>query len=307
MFGALKNAFSKFVQAVTTKELSEEELEEVFEELVLNLAEADVAFEVAEEIASRIKEELSKTRVPRFGNRKELVLSILEKVLLEVFSRAEQVDFFKVIEEARAKGEPAVILFVGPNGYGKTTTIAKIGKLLMSKGLRVLGAASDTFRAGAIEQLEKHAKAVGFDVVKHKYGADPAAVAYDAVAMAKARGYDVVLIDSAGRLHTDRNLMEELKKIQRVVNPHLTVFVADALLGSDALEQIRTYMKFIRVDAIVLTKVDADPKGGSAITLVAASKKPIVFVGTGQGYDDLEVFDPAKFVRRFLSELRESS
>lgn len=297
MFGKLRSVLQEFVKTITTRPLTERELEDLCEDLVLKLVDADVALEVAEDLAQRIRERLREVRVPLLGGKEEVVKKIVKEVLLQVFHEVPTPNFLDLV---RSGERPFIILFVGPNGHGKTTTIAKIAYLLTRSGFRVLVACADTFRAGAIEQLQEHCRRIGVRMLTHQYGADPAAVAYDAVQHARARGYDVVLIDTAGRQHTDRNLMEEISKIYRVTRPHLVIFVGDALMGRDALEQIQTYLKFIRIDGIVLTKVDADPKGGAALTLVWTSRKPILFLGTGQRYEDLEVFDPEKFVERLL-------
>ncbi|MDI6846783.1 MAG: signal recognition particle-docking protein FtsY, partial [Candidatus Bathyarchaeia archaeon] len=197
-------------------------------------------------------------------------------------------------------GEPFVIVFVGINGTGKTTTIAKVARFLTKKGYSVVLACSDTYRAGSIEQLEEHAKRLGIRMIKHKYGADPAAVAYDTINHAKTRGINVVLIDTAGRMQTNRNLMNELAKIKRVVNPDLTILTVDSLTGNDAVMQAEEFHKSVGIDATILTKVDADVKGGSALSVTYVTKKPILFIGTGQKYENLEEFDPEKFVQMIL-------
>src|SRR3989475_7498051 len=197
---------------------------------------------------------------------------------------------------------PFVVMFVGVNGTGKTTTIAKLAYHIMKKGYTCVVAAADTFRAGAIEQLEKHAEAVGFKLIKHNAGADPAAVAFDAVEHARARRRDVVLIDTAGRMQTNTNLMDQMKKIKRVANPHMVVFVGDALAGNDAVEQARTFYEAVGFDAAILSKIDADAKGGAALSIAYSVGKPILFVGTGQGYDDLQVFDPRWMVEKIFEE-----
>jgi len=204
------------------------------------------------------------------------------------------------IEEKRKKGEPYVIVFVGINGTGKTTTIAKLVQFLTKKGYSVVLACSDTYRAGSIEQLEEHAKRLGVRMIKHEYGADPAAVAYDTVNHAKAHGTNVVLIDTAGRIQTNRNLMNELAKIKRIVNPDMTILTVDSLTGNDAIMQAEEFHKSVGIDATILTKVDADVKGGSALSVTYVTKKPILFIGTGQKYEDLEEFKPEKFLELIL-------
>jgi fused signal recognition particle receptor len=209
-------------------------------------------------------------------------------------------DFLRLVAEKKAQGAPYVILFVGINGTGKTTTIAKVTKLLQDNGHSVVLASGDTYRAGAIEQLEEHARRLGVRVIKHRYGSDAAAVSFDAVQHARAQGIDAVLIDTAGRMHTNRNLMDELEKIKRVVQPDLTVMVLDALIGNDAIDQAETFNRHIGFDAAILTKVDADAKGGSSLSISYITGKPIIYVGVGQEYRDLERFDARWFAGKIL-------
>jgi fused signal recognition particle receptor len=211
-----------------------------------------------------------------------------------------KIDLLKKAEEKRKNGEPFVLLFVGINGTGKTTTIAKVAQFMRDKGYSVVLACSDTYRAGSIEQLEEHAKRLGMRIITHKYGADPAAVAYDAISHAKAHGINVVLIDTAGRMQTNQNLMNELAKVKRVVSPDLTVLTLDSLIGNDAVMQAEEFHKCIGIDATILTKVDADVKGGSALSVTYVTQKPILFIGVGQTYKDLELFNPEKFVNMIL-------
>ncbi len=189
------------------------------------------------------------------------------------------------------------MVFVGVNGCGKTTTIAKLAKQLKDKGVSSVMAASDTFRAAAIHQLEEHANAVGVKLIKQDYGSDPAAVAFDAVRHAEAKNIDVVLIDTSGRMHSKANLMEEMAKIVRVAKPDLKVFVGEATTGNDAVEQAKRFNEVIEFDGIVLAKADIDEKGGAAISISYVTGKPILALGTGQGYDDLVAFDVAKVIK----------
>jgi fused signal recognition particle receptor len=191
-------------------------------------------------------------------------------------------------------------VFVGINGTGKTTTIAKVCRFLNKHGYSAVIACSDTYRAGSIEQMEEHARRLGIKMVKHAYGADPAAVAYDAISHAKAHGMNVVLVDTAGRMQTNQNLMNELAKIKRVVKPDLTLLTVDSLIGNDAVMQAEEFHRAVGIDGTILTKVDADVKGGSALSVTYVTQKPILFIGTGQTYDDLEEFDPEKFVEMIL-------
>lgn len=294
MFDKLKKVFSSFIEDITKKSISEKDLEEHLWNLQIALLECDVALPVAEEIVSKLKNSLIGMKVDRFGNIWPLIKDTMTKILKEFMIT---MDFLSLVNSKK----PFVIMFVGVNGTGKTTTIAKIGKYLMDNGLRIVFACSDTFRAGAEEQLEVHANRLGVKLIKHRYGADPAAVAYDAISYAKSNNVDVVLIDTAGRMQTDRGLMDELKKIHRVAKPDLTIFVGDSLTGNDALNQAQEFNKFVPIDAIVLTKIDADAKGGAAISIAHALKKPIIFLGIGQGYNDLIKFNPEWIIKNIFS------
>jgi fused signal recognition particle receptor len=300
MFEKLKSGFKGLVTKVTTTELKTENLNPILSDFKMTLAENDVAFPVADRICDELEKRLVGVQVKRLEDRKKIVEENLRQVLLEVMLTNNKIDLLKKIEEKRQTGEPFVLLFVGINGTGKTTTIAKVAQFLREKGYSVVFAGSDTYRAGSIEQLEEHARRLGIRVITHKYGADPAAVAYDAISHAKAHGVNVVLIDTAGRMQTNQNLMNELAKVKRVVSPDLTVLTLDSLIGNDAVMQAEEFHKCIGVDATILTKVDADVKGGSALSVTYVTQKPILFIGVGQEYKDLELFNPEKFVNMVL-------
>ncbi len=300
MFEKLKSGLNGLINKITTTELKAENLHPVLSDFKMNLIENDVAVPVAERICDEMERRLDGVQVKRLEDRRKIVKNSLLEVLLETMLTNDKIDFLKAIEEKRKKGEPFVIVFVGINGTGKTTTIAKVARFLMKKGYSVVLACSDTYRAGSIEQLEEHAKRLGIRMIKHKYGADPAAVAYDTVNHAKAHGINVVLIDTAGRMQTNRNLMNELVKIKRIVNPDMTILIVDSLTGNDAVMQAEEFHKSVGIDATILTKVDADVKGGSALSVTHITKKPILFIGTGQKYEDLEEFNPEKFVQMIL-------
>ncbi|MEM1539892.1 MAG: signal recognition particle-docking protein FtsY [Candidatus Bathyarchaeia archaeon] len=300
MFEKLKSGLSSLVNKITTTELKPENLRPILSEFKLNLIENDVAVPVAERICEEIEKRLNGVQVKRLEDKRKVVEQHLREVLLGVMRTNSKIDLFRAVEEKRKIKEPFVIVFVGINGTGKTTTIAKVAKFLNNRGYTVVLACSDTYRAGSIEQLETHAKRLGIRMIKHKYGADPAAVAYDAISHAKAHGIHVVLIDTAGRMQTNRNLMSELAKIKRVVNPDLTILTVDSLTGNDAVMQAEEFHKSVGIDATILTKVDADIKGGSALSVAYVTQKPILFVGTGQRYEDLEEFQPEKFVDMIL-------
>ena len=300
MFEKLKSGLKGLVNKVTTTELKAENLHPVLSEFKISLAENDVALPVAEQICDKLEKRLNGVQIKRLEDRRKIVEKNLREVLLEIMLTNNKTDFLEAIEEKRKKNEPFVIVFVGINGTGKTTTIAKVAHFLNKKGYSVVLACSDTYRAGSIEQLEEHAKRLGIRMIKHKYGADPAAVAYDTINHAKAHGINVVLIDTAGRMQTNRNLMNELAKIKRIVNPDLTILTVDSLTGNDAVMQAEEFHKSVGVDATILTKVDADVKGGSALSVTYVTQKPILFIGIGQKYEDLEEFDPEKFVQLIL-------
>jgi len=301
MFEKLKAGLNNLVSKITTTELRPEQIRPILEEFKLNLIENDVAVPVADRIGEEIEKKLAGVQVKRLEDKRKLVKEALRDTLLEILhTNTNEIDLFANIQRKRKMNEPFVIVFVGINGTGKTTSIAKIAKLLTKKGYSTVLACSDTYRAGSIEQLGEHAKRLGLRMIKHTYGADPAAVAYDAINHARSHGINVVLIDTAGRIQTDRNLMNELAKIKRVTNPDLTVLIVDALTGNDAVMQAEEFHKSVGIDATILTKVDADVKGGSAISVTHVTKKPILFIGVGQKYDDLEMFIPEKFVDMIL-------
>ncbi|NJE31069.1 signal recognition particle-docking protein FtsY [Thermococcus sp. 18S1] len=300
MLGKLKEKLGSFVDRVSQTEISEKDVENALWDLEIELLEADVALETVEELKERIKEKLVGQKVKIGTNKKALVEEAVREAVLEVLTPEKKIDLLELIKSKEEK--PFIIAFVGFNGSGKTTTIAKLAHWLKKNGLSVVIAASDTFRAGAIEQVEEHAKRVGVKVIKHSYGADPAAVAYDAIQHAKARGLDVVLIDTAGRNELNRNLMDEMKKIARVTKPDLVIFVGDSLAGNSVVEQAKQFNEAVRIDGVILTKLDADARGGAALSISHAIGAPILFVGVGQGYDDLRPFDEKWFVERIFGE-----
>ncbi len=300
MFEKLRKGLSSAVNKIVITELKAEKLRPILEEFRLNLIENDVAVPVAYYISEELEKRLDGVQVKRLGDRKKLVKDTLHAVLIEILTTKEEIRLLENIEQKRQMKEPYTILFVGINGTGKTTSIAKVAQFLMKKGYSVVLSCSDTYRAGSIEQLEEHAKRLGVRMIKHKYGSDPAAVAYDAISHAQSRGINVVLIDTAGRIQTDRNLMSELTKIKRVVSPDLTILVVDALIGNDAVMQAEEFHKTVSIDGTILTKVDADVKGGASLSVTYVTGKPIVFIGVGQNYEDLEAFEPEQFTQMIL-------
>ncbi|RLI43134.1 signal recognition particle-docking protein FtsY [Candidatus Bathyarchaeota archaeon] len=300
MFEKLRNGLSGLIEKISTTELKAEKLRPILSNFKLNLIENDVAVEVADHVCKELEKRLDGIQVKRLEDRKEIVRKNLHEILLSILTTDKTISLLEQIKEKRKENEPYVIVFVGINGTGKTTSIAKVANLLMKKGYSVILACSDTYRAGSIEQLEEHAKRLGVRMIKHRYGADPAAVAYDAISHAKAHGVNVVLIDTAGRIQTNKNLMNELGKVKRVIDPDLTVLTVDALTGNDAVMQAEEFHRSVGIDGTILTKVDADVKGGAALSVAYVTGKPIMFIGTGQKYEDLEEFNPEQFTQMIL-------
>lgn len=288
----------RFREKVMTKALSDSDIDEFFSETENGMLEANVAVEVVDFLKKSLKERLSEKQAKRF-KAKDFVKEAFEESLFDVVNQGV-VNIEDIIRNARSEGRPACMIFLGFNGSGKTTSIAKLAHYLKEKGHNPVIAAADTFRAASIEQLEHHGEKLGVKVIKHQYGADSAAVVFDAVKFAKSKGYDIVLADTAGRSHADKNLMDELSKVMRVNKPDLRVLVVDSLTGNDAVEQAKTFEKAAGVDAIVLTKIDVNKKGGAILSVCYAIKKPILFLGTGQDYKNIEMFEPRKFVRGLL-------
>jgi len=289
-----KSFFSSLKEKVTTIQLSEDKFEELFWDIELALLENSVAVEVIEKIKYDLKVELTTGRSAR-GGLPERVMNRMQETLTEILSQ-KKVDLIASAQEHK----PLIICIVGVNGSGKTTSIGKLGQYFQKNGKSVVFAAADTFRAAAIQQLQEHAKNLNITCIAQSYGADPAAVAFDAITHATAKGIDVVLIDTAGRLHSNTNLMDELAKVVRVAKPHHTLFVGEAITGNDCVEQARLFSKKTNVDGVILTKADVDEKGGAAVSVAFVTKKPILFLGTGQGYDDFEVFDPKTVAHSLL-------
>ena len=301
MFEKLKQGIKGVVERISKSELSEKDLDPILWDLQLQLISNDVAVEVAQRVCEELKERLKGVQLARFGDKTEPVKEALRDSIEAVMATNGELDLLELAGEKK-DGYPLVVMFVGINGTGKTTTIAKVTKLLLEGGHTVVLASGDTYRAGAIEQLEEHARRLGVRVIKHRYGSDAAAVSFDAVQHARARGIDAVLIDTAGRMQTNRNLMDELQKIKRVVQPDLTVMVLDSLIGNDAVDQAQTFNELVGFDAAILTKVDADAKGGSSLSVAYLTGKPIIYVGVGQEYGDLQPFDAAWFAEKVLAD-----
>ncbi len=292
--GIFKKIASVFIPEV---ELNESELREVFDDLELSLLESDASLDTSQFMIADLRSKVIGKRVAK-SKLNEFVNATVHSVLLDVFAfSTPSQSFFSVVK----KNKQFVVMFVGPNGAGKTTTIAKIAHQLKQQSLTCVISASDTFRAAAIQQAEHHGEKIGVKVVKHDYGADPAAVAFDAVSHAKAKNIDVVLIDTAGRQETNINLIEEMKKINRVVKPDLKIFVGETLAGHSVIEQAKKFNEAIKLDGLILTKLDCDTKGGNALSIAHDLKLPIYFVGLGQEYSELVEFSPQMLVSRILA------
>ncbi len=294
----IKGIFKKLGEKINKVKISEKEFEVYSEELEMLLLENNVALEVAEKIVRELKQkvvgqEFLKKEVE--SAIKDAFSDIIREILISPPDLIEEIKEKNIIPE---KKEPYVILFCGINGSGKTTTIAKIAEHLKSKKISCVLAAGDTFRAASIEQLKKHGERIGVKVIAHDYGADPAAVGFDAIQYAKKNYINCVLIDTAGRMHTQKNLLKEMEKIVRVCKPDKKIFVGESITGNDAIEQVRSFDEAIGIDGIVLTKADIDEKGGTALSVGYITKKPIFYLGTGQEYDNIEPFSKEKFIEK---------
>jgi fused signal recognition particle receptor len=296
--GEAKGGVFSFAREKTIKE---KHVEDILFELEMELLQGDVAMEVATDVVESVKDNLVGKKIKRSNDVTEYTYYALKDAVKEIIDIPGK-SMTEMLEEKVAQGEPLVVMFVGINGTGKTTTIGKLANYYLKKGYTPVIAASDTFRAGAIEQVTHHADNVGVKIIKHQKGSDPAAVAYDAVEHAKAQGKELVLIDTAGRMQTNTNLMDEMKKIKRVANPDLVIFVGDAITGNDATEQARKFNEAIDIDGVILTKADADSKGGASLSIGYVIKKPILFLGVGQGYDDIMEYDADWMLDQLFSE-----
>jgi len=287
-----KGFFAKITEKLTTKKIDEKEFDELFNDLELVLLENNVALEVIDKIKEDLKVDL--VNVPLKGKINDLIKNSLRDSLEDLLKETN----FDLIQEIKNKKEkPYIMVFVGLNGSGKTTTIAKLAHLLKENKLKCILVAGDTWRKAAIEQLEEHSKKLDIKIVKHSYESDPTSVAFDGVKMAKAHDFDVVLIDTAGRQHSNKNLIEEMKKIVRIIKPDLKIFVGESISGNDLILQVQEFDKAINLDSIILAKTDVDEKGGAIISATYVTRKPIIYLGSGQTYNDLEKFDKNKIIK----------
>lgn len=292
-----KGFFAKVAEVVTTKKISDSQFDQLFWDLEVELLENNVAFEVIEKMKQDLKAKLVDVPLKR-GEVEKIILESLKESIDEVLNFEK----FDLIEEVKKKKEkPYVIVFIGVNGSGKTTSIAKVAQLLKKNTCSSILAAADTFRAASIHQLEEQGKRVGVKVIKHDYGSDPAAVAFDSIKYAQQKNIDVVLIDTAGRQHSNVNLMDEMKKIIRVSKPDLKIYIGEMIAGNDCIDQIKDFDKAIGIDGVILSKAEIDEKGGTAISVSYVTKKPIYFLGSGQELGDLKVFDKEELIRKIFS------
>ena len=291
MFKGLKNKFSNIFGGESETEIRGSNfIQNVYEALL----ESDVSVEASDKISTVLSKRIQD---PKKKYSREMLKKSLYDTVLE-FLNGVTADAWGMLQG----DAPFKILFLGINGTGKTTTIAKMARFLIERNRRVVLAASDTFRAGAIDQLSYQGERVGVKVIKHQPGSDPSAVAYDAIEHARSRGIDYVLIDTAGRMQNNINLREEMKKIKRVTKPDLTVLVIDSMAANDVMEQSKTFSREIGFDGLIVTKLDTDARGGSILTISSQLKKPILFIGTGQNPEDLMEFSPDWVIKKMLPE-----
>ena len=299
MFDKNKKTILKISKIAVKKKISEEELNRILEEFEINLLECELPFNLVEKLSQDLRNELINNTFSRNTEFNKIIKDRFTLSINNIFNQIEEIDLIELIKSSE---KPFKILIVGINGSGKTTTIAKIGNLLKTNNLSVVLVAADTFRAGAIEQIKEHANRLDIKIIAQKYGSDPAAVSRDGVEYSKLHNIDVVLIDTSGCVQTSNNLMQEISKIRNVINPNFTIFVGDALTGNDLVSQAEEFYKFTEFNGSILTKVDADVKGGALLAVLSETSKPIIYIGTGQDYKDLEKFNKDRFLSNLFKE-----
>ena len=304
---SFKKGIGSLKKKLRTYEITEENTQKAIKEFKRLLISNDVSLDVANKISSDLTKKMTGKRAKRFSDMSKMLLEFAEPLLVEIISSDKNIDLIEEIVKKRKQSEktiakkPEVILLLGINGTGKTTTIAKLAYKLKKEKMRVILAASDTFRSGAQEQLKSHAEKIGVKIISGKYGSDSAAVAVDAIDHAKSKYADVVIIDTSGRMAINKDLMEEMKKIKRVSNPDYTILVVDALAGNDATKQAEVFHEAISLDGVILAKMDADARGGALISVThTTGGVPIFYLGTGQKYTDLTLLEPKKFIKKML-------
>jgi len=291
-----KSFFKRLTQKVSKIKFSKEDFEEYSEDLEMLLIENNVALEVSEKIVEKIKnnvveKEMSKKEIE--SEIQKTFKEVIEEILIEPFDLIEEIKDFK-----KENNKPYKILFCGINGTGKTTSIAKLAYLLQKNNLTSVLAAGDTFRAASIEQIKKHGEKLGINVIAHEYGSDPASVGFDAIKYAEKNNIDVVLIDTAGRMHTEKNLMMQIEKVTKVTQPNTKIFVGESITGNDIVEQVKAFNDSVKIDGIILSKADIDEKGGTALSVGYVTKKPILYLGVGQEMDDIVPFNKEDFIKK---------
>ncbi|MHA2364919.1 MAG: signal recognition particle-docking protein FtsY [Candidatus Hodarchaeales archaeon] len=299
-----KKGLDKFAKTIKTYEITEKNIEKALKEFHFFLIRHSVGVDVSKEIIRLTKAKIIGERATRLSNMQKILLGPLKESILEILTPKNQINLLKILEDRKKnkQKEPLVVLFLGINGTGKTTTIAKVGYMLKKAKIRSVIAAADTFRSGAQEQISEHANRLKIRCIQGKYGGDPSSVAYDAIQHAIARHLDVVLIDTAGRMAINHDLIGEMKKIKRISNPDITFYIGDALTGNDATNQAREFDEKVGIDASILCKVDADKKSGASLSIsYATNKKPISYIGVGQKYSDLQIFSPKKYIETLFN------
>lgn len=293
---------NSILKKISIKELSEKDLNPIIKELTDLMIQNEVGVAAAEQIGNNLKKELTSLEHARFKDATPVVKKALRTSIISVLDDHEtpEIDILEKIKEAKEESRPYIICMLGINGTGKTTTMAKLAKMFQKNRLSVVFAAGDTYRSGSIQQLGKHADKLGVRMIAHDYGGDPAAVAIDAIDHAESKGVDVVMIDTAGRMQNNVNLVRELEKVIRLSDPDLKLFIGDSLAGNDVIRQASQFNDDIGIDGIIMTKIDSDAKGGAVISVAQATKKPILFLGNGQSYDHLIKFDPDYIVKQVI-------
>ena len=299
MFDKVRFAVSSITKATKEKTISQNQLNEIMEEFEIQLLESEIAFDLVKKISDELKIELSNKSISRKTEISEVIKERIRNSIQNSFEKCEEINLIELIKSSSVR--PFKVLIIGINGSGKTTTVAKIAYLLKKNKLGVVIVAADTFRAGAIEQLKEHSEKLNVKLIAQKYGSDPAAVARDGVNYAESHNIDVVLIDTSGRVQTSKNLMQEISKIESVINPNYTIFIGDSLTGNDLLSQAEEFYKYAKFNGAILTKTDANTKGGAMLSILSTTGKPIIYIGTGQEYKDLEQFNIEKFLANLFN------
>jgi len=302
MFGKLQDGIKGLMKKIKVKQLTEKDLDPIISDLKDIMIKNEVSVDTADTLGVVLREELMNMEHSRFKDAKPLIKEALKNSILKVLDVPEEnkINLFDKIQQVRKEGRPFIVCMLGINGTGKTTTIAKLTHLFQNKGFSVVLAAGDTYRSGSIQQLGEHAKKLNVKMIAHDYGGDPAAVSIDAIDHAEAKNIDIVIIDTAGRMQNNINLIRELDKIIRITEPDLKIFVGDSLAGNDVIRQADQFNESVGVDGIIMTKIDSDAKGGGVISVVHTIKKPILYIGNGQSYKDLIVFDPEFIVSQVI-------